>query len=82
MSSNDENAAKTQEMVMLKFKWNINEVIKESADRGYTDRAIVQQTVDIRLEELSVEKITDINEEGGMREKRKMSQVMLVKTSH
>ena len=41
LAGNDENAVKTQEIVMLKFKWNINEVIEQVAYRRYSDRVII-----------------------------------------
>lgn len=47
------------------------------------DKAITQQTEDIKPEELSEDKVTDINEEGsGERKDEDISEGMLVKTFH
>ena len=46
----------------VKFKLNVSRIIDEIADCGDVDDAAIQGTLDMQPEELSKDKLVDVNE--------------------
>lgn len=58
----------------MKFKSNINGIVKEIADHGNIDIDVTQETLDMQPEELSQGKCITINEGNSCEERIKMPQ--------